>query len=825
MPHKGQLPVLDAFFMQWMEGLFMRCGRKYGKALDLDTPILTPSGFIRIGSIVEGDTVFNEKGLPVSVLVAHDVIEDAESFRVHFCDGSYLDACADHQWLTWTKADRKNFRRGFSYSPSVKSTLEIFNTQMNGKEYNHSIPYAEPIQMEHRDLPIDPYLLGLWLGDGCTHKSGIATIDEEILDSFRDAGFGITHYENCDYGITDGFRVLLIENNLLGNKHVPYQYFFSSEQQRRDLLCGLMDSDGTVNKSGNQCEFINKNYLLSDAVHYLAVSLGMKPKSNIKKVKYKGEVREYKRVTFRPYGQVFRLERKQSRVSSNSIKNRHRTIIRVEKIENRPMRCLTVSGESKLFLAGANLIPTHNTDVAIACMYFFGRLFPNSECYYVADEKDHARDICWDNRRLPEFFTSFRKSVFETDDEFLARRRRGSRLQDKWVDRYNNSEMTVRLTNGSILKVDGAKNYSKADGLSPTFVVYDEFKHHDKRYDQAMRPNLRALKGRILIVGTPPDNEDNYYCETEDEFNNKPKHTTMLMPSWMNPHVYTGPDDPALLAERRAYERKGELHVYLREYECQIVPDSQRQIFPMFDVPRIDHVSKCYTGVTNHFAPYDVLVSQVRHRQRDFDFYVCFDAGSAVCFGVLFVAINRHTKQIVVLDEIYETDQMKTSSQRIYRRAEDIMDEIHPFRPDWYQIYDHAATWFSVEVAEHFDEALMPCSKDVKKKEAKLTMMKEIMLEEGLFVLSDRCQSFVKEISHYAKNEKGKIPKENDHLLDCMRYILNESNYSTMFEEYKKNKNKDDEPRFYTPNTEPVAHQTNLTKEQIRLLSGEEDDY
>ena len=121
-------------------------------------------------------------------------------------------------------------------------------------------------------------------------------------------------------------------------------------------------------------------------------------------------------------------------------------------------------------------------------------------------------------------------------------------LQKKWVTRVNETEMMVRLDNGSMLKVDGAKNWKKADGLGPVFIVYDEFKNHDPRYDRAARPNLMDLNGRILIIGTPPDNEDNYYCETEVEFQNKPNHKYYKRPSWMNPHVYSGPDCQKLMS-------------------------------------------------------------------------------------------------------------------------------------------------------------------------------------------------------------------------------------------------------------------------------------
>lgn len=439
------------------------------------------------------------------------------------------------------------------------------------------------------------------------------------------------------------------------------------------------------------------------------------------------------------------------------------------------------------------------SEFAIYCMYMFALLFENSECYYVADEKDHARDICWDNRRLPEFFASFRPNKGESLESYQRRKVIGHQLHNAWVRKVNESEMYVRLYNNSMLKVDGAKNWKKADGLGPIFVVYDEFKNHDPRYDRAARPNLMDLNGRILIIGTPPDNVDNYYCETEVEFQNRPDHRYFKRPSWMNPHVYDGPNCPKLKAEREAYERKGELHVYLREYEVEIVPDTKRQIFPMFQVPGKNFNTDKYEGRTDHVRPHFEILSIVKKRFKDWDWYCGFDAGSASVFGVLLVGINRYTKQIAVCDEIYESEQMRMTTRSIYSSSKEKMAELNAFEDAWYQIYDNAATWFANEVLSEFGETLMPCSKDVNKKEAKISLIKDIMLEPELLLVSDRCQKFIWEISGYAKDEAGRIPKKNDHLLDNFRYILNESYYDTLFVEYRQNKST---RRFHTPETD-----------------------
>lgn len=450
------------------------------------------------------------------------------------------------------------------------------------------------------------------------------------------------------------------------------------------------------------------------------------------------------------------------------------------------------------------------TEFAIYCMYMFCLLFENSEAYYVADEKDHARDICWDNRRLPEFFTSFRRRKDECIEDFVARKKRGRQLQEEWIKKVNEADMTVRLNNNSMLKVDGAKNWKKADGLGPIFIVYDEFKNHDPRYDQAARPNLMDLNGRILIIGTPPDNEDNYYCETEQEFMFKPHHKAARKPSWMNPHVYGGKNCPKLAIEKKALIRKKKLHVYLREYECEIVPDMEKQIFPMFQMPSKNFDTGLYDGYTDHFRPHSELISEFKKHPKDWDLYCCFDAGSATAFAVLLLAINKYDKRILCLDEVYMTKQAEMTTRKVTDSAVSRMEAIWPYLPDWTVYYDYAAKWFANEVNFHYnpeqeelDEAfelvLEPSEKDIKKKEAKISFIKDIFWEPGLFKVSDKCQKFTWELGRYAKDENGKIPKKDDHAIDCFRYILNGAMYDELPSNKPHEQKESESRRGFTP--------------------------
>ena len=104
------------------------------------------------------------------------------------------------------------------------------------------------------------------------------------------------------------------------------------------------------------------------------------------------------------------------------------------------------------------------------------------------------------------------------------------------------------------------------------------------------------------------------------------------------------------------------------------------------------------------------------------------------------------------------------------------MSSINPNHDDWMLIYDNAALWFANEVAVEYDYGMIPCTKDLKNKGAKLGQIKDA-INAGLFFMTDRCKNLSIEMQNYVKDKNGKIPKENDHLIDAIRYIYNGSHY------------------------------------------------
>jgi hypothetical protein len=350
---------------------------------------------------------------------------------------------------------------------------------------------------------------------------------------------------------------------------------------------------------------------------------------------------------------------------------------------------------------------------------------------------------------------------------------------NKYIADVHETDRRITFKNGSFIKLVGSDNYEAGRGLNPDGAVIDEFKDIDYRFYTGFEPNLLAKKAPILIVGTPPDTFDHFFVRTEEDFKLDPRGAYFKRPTYTNPYI----DKEELDLERKAAEVKGELPKFMREIMAEIVPGGALSIFPMFDSPMVDAAGK-FVGETTHVKNAVKLDEKIMRSYKDYTFYCAFDPGSSICFGVLFMAVNKYNKQVIILDEIYEKNRNLTTGKLIYPRAMKIMERYAPVSK-WFKVYDYAAQWFQVEINNEFNVALMPCTKDVNKKDVALSLIKDFMLaeddmKEKLFLVSDKCEKFIWEAANYATDEEGRIPKINDHLMDCVRYNFNSAGLHTV---------------------------------------------
>lgn len=378
----------------------VNCGRRWGKALEIDTPIPTPNGWKFMGDLGIGDSVFDENGSPCKIIGATGVMFNRPCYKVSFSDGTSIVADANHQWFTWTKVARKEHQRRKTSRykdrlplrnpnsfPGVVTTEEIASTLHHGKkkESNHSVPLCGPVQYEEKEFLVDPYVLGCWLGDGNSGDCILTCIgDEEILANAANAGYSISFTSSSaargkfsigrkslrsgtsvlgDNLNDESLRVSLRKLGVLNSKHIPGEYLKGSVEQRLSLLQGLMDTDGSVEKNGN-CEFCNTNKHVAYGVLDLCRSLGIKATilTGVAKLNGKECGAKY-RVSFTTDVPVFRLTRKLNRIKKS---NRwfwihHRYIVNVEPVKSVPVKCIEVDSPNHLYLAGHGYIPTHNS--------------------------------------------------------------------------------------------------------------------------------------------------------------------------------------------------------------------------------------------------------------------------------------------------------------------------------------------------------------------------------------------------------------------------------------------------------------------------------
>jgi hypothetical protein len=338
-----------------------------------------------MGELRVGDEVFDEEGRPCRVVAATEVLLGRPCREVELSDGSLFVADAAHLWVTTSKQER---RPGRPRTSSAKTTDEIAGSLRYGGEFSHQIALAGAARYPTADLPIDPYVVGYWLGAG-TNGEGEPTVgssDVEVLASFEAAGYPVRpatspqthrlggaarhpdheHPRAALVGFTgDGsLSSHLRAAGLLGHKRVPPHYLTGDVDQRVALLQGLMDSGGYVDDQGH-CEFVTMREYLAWAVHELAASLGLCPTRRKTPAMLHGiDCGPAFRVRFTPRRvPVFRLGRKLARLKADGTAHEFRAVRAVREVPSVPVRCIQVSAPSGMFLVGDSYVPTHNSSL------------------------------------------------------------------------------------------------------------------------------------------------------------------------------------------------------------------------------------------------------------------------------------------------------------------------------------------------------------------------------------------------------------------------------------------------------------------------------
>jgi hypothetical protein len=385
------------------------------------------------------------------------------------------------------------------------------------------------------------------------------------------------------------------------------------------------------------------------------------------------------------------------------------------------------------------------TEAAMYALWRYALTHPNTVNYYIAPENEHARKLVWDGQRLQKFLGKAGKN---------------------FIKRINGREMKITLLNDSIIQVVGSENWQVANGLTPNFSVYDEFKVFHPKWHTEYNPNRLAKGAPLLIIGTPPkpgDKNAEEYLKMQESVRVDSKSFLFRMDSYQNPVIKKEIIDREIEKLRAA----GDEDIVQREYYARIVPGGKKAIFPMLNEKR-------------HKFEHYKLVKEIERDIKKMDWYCAVDPGTTTVFAGLLIAINPYTKIVYVLDEIYEKDQQYTSVRNIFPKLRYKMMELYPnssLDDDWFKVYDEAAAWFASEVMDQYGTYFSPTEKHINKKEEGISLIKD-MLMFNCIKISDRCENLWKEMEQYAKDDRGNIPKKNDHNIDSLRYALAAAHYN-----------------------------------------------
>jgi hypothetical protein len=329
-----------------------------------------------VGALIVGDELFDADGRVCHVAGVGPVREGRSCFRITFDDGTSIVADGSH---TWTVEER-----GKRMDPTWQWTLKPVTTaELTPKK--HYIWRARPLDLPDVDLPIHPYVLGVWLGDGTSESSGITQgvgDVEEMRTQLTAVGCELKPNQKNNQAYAETFTVRRLRPKLrslgvLSNKHIPTSYLRASFGQRLMLLQGLMDTDGSISATLRLCEFTTILPRLRDGFAGLLPTLGIRAKYVVRPPRYtrfpsgkKYSTAESFQFHFTcPAGlQVFRLPRKRALAERAWRRHPRRTarhgIALVKSVSSARVKCIVTSSESHLYLVGSAMVPTHDSSIA-----------------------------------------------------------------------------------------------------------------------------------------------------------------------------------------------------------------------------------------------------------------------------------------------------------------------------------------------------------------------------------------------------------------------------------------------------------------------------
>ena len=480
---------------------YIEIPKKNGKQLALDTPIPTPEGWKTMADLKVGDRVFDEQGKPCHVVAKSPVDDTEQAYELVFRDGGRIVAGERHLWdveYIHGKTREKQWTTGEIYH-RTKQYREKFKDNRSLIR----IPVNQLLHLPERNLPLDPYLYGYWLGNGSATKPEITVRDSDVEDLIPLIPYPLhnRYPQTCggsEILVYKALKSILVKN--FRDKVIRPEYLRASETQRWSLLQGLMDSDGCIGTRKGQGVYVSTIQELVESVQELLWSLGIKnAMTSCPSTRYgkpTGETLYQIRFTAFTDQPVSKLHRKSIRRREREKKTRScfHYLEEIKPLDDKvPMQCIQVDSPSHCYLAGRTMVKTHNSELAaaIALYLLYADNEPSAEVYGAACDRNQASIVFDVARQMVEMSPALM-------------RRSKIRSAGKRIINYRNA---------GFYQVLSAETGTK-HGLNVSGLVFDEIHAQPNRklYDVLTKGSGDAREQPLFFIITTAGNDKNSIC-------------------------------------------------------------------------------------------------------------------------------------------------------------------------------------------------------------------------------------------------------------------------------------------------------------------------
>jgi hypothetical protein len=524
--------IIESLLLHDGETITSLMARQAGKCLAKGTKILMFDGTVKnVEDVVIGDLLMGDDSTPRTVL---SLARGRETmYRVQpRCN--YAEAYeVNESHILSVKERKKRSTDLITRDMSIKEYLALPQWKKNDK----IVGYKVPIEYPHAEVPIDPYWLGLWLGDGHSNSTAITCSDPEVIDFLGEFsctldGMRMSVYEergrcasialvneNPSRSKPNPIIEVLRELRVLNNKHIPFAYLVNSREVRLKVLAGLIDSDGHISR--NHClEITQVNKNLADDIVKLCRSLGFRA-SMVRKVAecQTGACSVVWKVSV--YGDLSIIPVLVKRKKSLPVNLRENPLtygFDVVKLKKGEYFGFSIDGNKRFVLGDFTV--THNTETVggtvAACAIMLPILankYPDDWRLNITDEQGNYRGfrhgvkvgIYAPKHEQSQITFERVRGAIETKTSLRV-------LRELNVKAETNNGNTVSLTNGSEIICQSASDQSKIEGATHHLLIAEEAQDiSDMKMRKSLHPMTASTKGTIVKIGTASTQKCDFY--------------------------------------------------------------------------------------------------------------------------------------------------------------------------------------------------------------------------------------------------------------------------------------------------------------------------